>query len=161
MVKNALERAKMIDMNSIVDLKMRSKLFLSYSEACLQAINDFTKKLPGFYPGSEDEHSITRIQLINPSFSATPEVLLMQKGSNLIKEWDANCASTIFFFERNLEEDAGEEEGEESLKITEPWILKYEIRFTEDAIETTKNGEHLFIPTQGTNPKTNFTSSYH
>jgi hypothetical protein len=141
---------------SIMDFKLRSKLFLSYSETVFAVNEDFNDKLKIIYPDSVD-HNINLFSVTNPSIlppTADAMDIINHKLAQKFYQtnWDDNCTSVLFFAD-NSEDD------EEMNGDLNSWLLKYEIFFIEDAIEISKNGNYLFSTMNV--PQTEFTSTYH
>lgn len=134
----------------MVELKVKSKHYLSFYEASVHTQADFDLKLPFLYPGSseDEEHPIRVTTVMNPTF-VTPSSKDLEAGGR----WDDDCCATVFFSESS--EDDDEEEG-----LPNNWLLKYEIRFINDGIELfAKNGEEAFAAVDV--PLNDFTSAYH
>lgn len=155
-VKTMLEQLKITAMTGLViDFKLRSKLFLSYSEATNAAHDDFKKKLEVIYP-DKLEHKINSFAVANPAILAQSsemiEDLAEKFGLKYLSGWDENCCSVLFF--------ADNPDDEEEINLDpNAWMFKYEILYTEDAIELSGNGDFVFSPMNV--PHTQFTSTYH
>ena len=136
----------------LVDFKVRSQLYATFEDAVEGAETDFEMKLEQVYDDDED-HQISFMSVMNPKFAnggKTIEVQLSDKYTARQNLWEDNCCASLFFLEgddSSMPED--EEEGEEAdIPATGPaqWMFKYEIYWSEDAIEFTKNGEYIFEP---------------
>jgi len=155
-VKAMLIKQNITEMTGlVVDFKLRSKLFLSFSEATLSAYKDFDNKLKSIYPDKE-EHNVSQFSVANPSAlpnnDPVAESLVEKFNGRRVGKWDSNCCSTIYFAD-NPEED-------EDINLSvDSWMIKYEIYFTEDAIELSGNGAYIF--SQINVPRTQFNSTYH
>jgi len=154
-VKSMLDKQGLSSV-TMVDFKMRSKLFMSYQETLNAALADFDNKLTKLYV-KKGEHFIGSFTLSNPAV-LTPEsdvmaAMIAKFGGNYLNDWDENCASVIFFAE-NPDGD-----GEKAVLNATSWMVKYEVLFTDDAIELTGNGDFAFEPMNV--PKTQFSSAYH
>lgn len=139
----------------IVDFKLRSKLFLSFTEATLAAHDDFDNKLDSIYP-DKLEHNVSQFSVANPSILTKNHEMITNMaekfGGKSLANWDSNCCSVIFFVDNP--------ESDEDININaNAWMLKYEVYFTEDAIELSGNGDFVFAPMNV--PHTQFTSTYH
>ena len=144
-IKSFIERSGIKTFNeSIVDFKMRSQLYMSYGDAQSHAYDDFDKKLKVLYDDKE-EHCIKSVSVINPKYALPSEGLLQAMANSFSQgNWADECCNVLFFA------DVASEESE----ITpNAWMLKYEILFSDDAIELPSNGD--FAVTN------NSTSSYH
>lgn len=157
-VKTMLARQKVTDMTgTMIDFKLRSKLFLTYPDAVTGVHEDFDKKLQVIYDDKE-EHQVNQFSVANPLIlGVDPEMMatLSEKyGGNFLNDWDETCCSVMFF---------ADNPDEESEIVTHPnpnaWMFKYEIMFMEDAIELSGNGDFVFSPINV--PHNSFTSSYH
>jgi hypothetical protein len=138
----------------IVDFKMRSKLFMSYGEALSAANGDFEQKALAFY--TKGEHFISQFMIANPSImiqdADSIEALTAKFGAKYLSGWDDNCCSVLFF--------ADNSEGEEIAALNaNSWLVKYEIFYSDDAIELSGNGDFAFEPMNI--PRTQFSSTYH
>ena len=149
-----------IDTLPLVDFKVRSKLYFGFNEASEGAQEDFESKLKHLYL-DDAKHSINFILVMNPSFG--PEALhnsLIRKFGASASVWEENCCGTIFFSESTSEDEDEEDDSYgDSIAAGSEWMFKYEIYFSEDAIEFTKNGEYVFNPVQISHMS--ITSSYH
>lgn len=139
----------------MIDFKLRSKLYLSYSEAKNGAIDDFDKKLEAIFPDKE-EHQVSQFSVANPAILGQSNDLMQELankyGGNFLSDWDENCCSVIFF--------ADNPDGDDETELSpNSWMFKYEVMFTEDAIELSGNGDFVFSPINV--PHNSFTSSYH
>jgi len=139
----------------VVDFKLRSKLFLTFTEATLAANDDFDNKLSSIYPDKK-EHNVSQFSVANPSILTKNHEIITNMaekfGGKSLSNWDNNCCSVIFFA------DNPEEDKDINLDVN-AWMLKYEIYFTEDAIELSGNGDFVF--SQMNVPHTQFKSTYH
>jgi hypothetical protein len=145
-VRSLLERAKMFETTeSMMDFKMRSKLYMSYKEAVKHAHDDINKKIPAVFPErkeSDEKQPLKIIGLMNPKMIPTSSEIaqrIFEKFGGSSEFWDEKCCSTIFLTE------AGANEEEDELPTS--WMFKYEVYFIEDPIELLKNGEYAFTPT--------------
>lgn len=127
--------------DSLADLKVRSKYFVSYSEILKHAQDDFRKKLPKIFPVSDDpkstnENAIKGMTIMNPKFS-----MIDQDDERLVgQEWDDDCIGSMFFCNAASDDD-------ESDDFPTSWMVRYEIFFEDDVIQLVlKNGEHAFDP---------------
>ena len=148
------------DIQSLVDFRVRSKLFLGLNETSLAAQEDFEKRLEFLYPADET-YALNFIQVTNPSFG---EATLQDQQDLAYCEWEESCCSAIFF----SEDDEGNDNIETQENIEMPsgyevplveWMFKYELHMCKDAIEYTRNGEYVFSPKDI--PHMSMTSSYH
>jgi hypothetical protein len=150
--------------DSLIQLKARSKLYHTIEAAVDGAHNDFSLKLEAMYD-EEENPAFTTITAINPK-QLDPKIqtrVTTEFGED--GRWDDNCHASIFFCEVAPDSPLDDMEDEELQQLTEEeisaidkpttWQLKYEIYFTDDAIEVTSNGEYAF-----TGPMVQ-TSSYH
>lgn len=144
-VKTLLDKIKIIELSdSMIDFKIRSKLYLSYTESVIHVHDDIKLKLSAIFPeieeGQEKSAFIKVVSLMNPHYAIMSEISqkLAEKFGNLNDHWDENCCSAIFLSE-------GEKDEEED-DIPKTWMFKYEIFYVEDPIEICKNGEYAFAP---------------
>jgi hypothetical protein len=156
LIKTMLSQQKITSMTGLMlDFKLRSKLFLSYIEAMTSVNEDFNNKLDSIYT-DKNTHGVAMFTVANPSIIAqTTDIESMVKrfsGKNL-SDWDENCVCAVFFADNNVEDD------EEINSDPNSWLMKYEIFYTEDAIELSGNGNFLFSAMNV--PQTQFTSTYH
>lgn len=156
LVKTTLSNQGVTSLTGLmIDFKLRSKLFISYTEAMLAANDDFTKKLESFYPDKQ-EHQVCQYSVANPSILASSdevaEKMSIKFGMNYLNGWDDNCCSVIFF----ADNPTGEEDPD-----LEPnaWMIKYEILYTDNSIELSGNGDFVFAPINV--PRASFNSTYH
>jgi len=144
-------------MDTVLDLKTRSKLFLSFTEATVHVHADFDKKLALIYPEKKD-HQIRHISVLNPAFmmpgSNLMQALAERFGGKALDNWDENCCSAIFFAEA-----ADEDDDEDRHTDPNSWMVKYEVFYTDDAIELSGNGDFVFSPLSV--PHNMITSTYH
>lgn len=130
--------------DSLADLRVRSKYFLSNSETLQHATDDFEKKLTKIFPAQEgvskgvELGAVKVVTLMNPKFAlkqlTEPHPFLADQ------KWDDNCTATMFFCETT-----GQDLKEKDMPRT--WMMKYEIFFEEDTIQLVdKNGTHAFDP---------------
>lgn len=155
-VKSMLDKQGVTALTGFVlDMKLRSKLFISKSETTRAAIIDFHKKLELIYPDSgEVEHYVSQFAISNPKLTSKDVILemLSKFGSKYLNNWDENCCSVIFF--------ADNPNHEEEINLDpNSWMVKYEILYVEDAIELAGNGDFIFA--QMDVPQTTFNSTYH
>jgi hypothetical protein len=133
---------------------------LGFNEASEAAQEDFSDKLEYLYIDDAKYH-INFMLVMNPSFG--PEALhnqLINRFGSSASIWEENCCGAIFFSESDSDdEDEDEEEIEADYSPERDWMFKYEIYFSEDSIEFTKNGEYVFSPAQISHMS--MTSSYH
>ena len=158
-VKSMLERQGVFSMvDTMIDFKLRSKLFMSYSEANAGAIEDFDKKLKLIFTDKE-VHEINHFSVINPAFASQSadamEELIRRLGSKAMGEWDENCCNVLFFAANSQVR----EPNQDSKIDPNSWMFKYEIFYTEDAMELSGNGDIIF--SEMNVPHTEFTSTYH
>ena len=155
-VKTMLNKQGITSMTGmIVDFKLRSKLFLSFTEATLAANDDFNNKLEAVYPDKE-EHNISQFSVANPAILSRNNEMITKMaekfGGKSLEDWDSNCCSVVFFVD-NPEQD-------DDINLDpNSWMFKYEIFFTEDAIELSGNGDFVFSKMNV--PHTEFRSTYH
>lgn len=150
-IKTMLETSGVTKMTGmVVDFKLRSKLFMSYSESINAITEDFKKKILSIY-GIIDEQYISKFIVMNPLIFHPDHAEVNVIDGNYYT-WDENCFSVIFYVDNP--------EGDDELPITaNSWMFKYEIFFTEDAIELSRNGDHIFSSMDI--PITELSSSYH
>ena len=155
-VKAMLSKQGIITMTGfVVDFKLRSKLFLSFTEATIAANVDFDNKLSIIYPDKK-EHNISHFSVANPAIlpnnDQLAEAMAEKFSGRRGGKWDNNCCSVIFF--------ADNPDVDENINLqVNSWMFKYEIYFTEDAIELSTNGDYIF--SQMNLPRTQFNSTYH
>lgn len=155
-VKSMLDRQKITAMTGfMIDFKLRSKLFISFSETTLAAYDDFQKKLALIYPDKQ-EHHVSQFSIANPAVFSTDGDLIQSLaekfGGKYLNNWDENCSSVIFF--------ADNPDAVDDVSLNpNSWMFKYEIFFSEDAIELSGNGDFVF--SQMNVPYTQFNSTYH
>lgn len=127
---------------SLIDFKIRSKLYVSYKESVERIHDDISKKIPAIFPNHKkgEQHPLKVINLMNPAFAIGSEMSekLFEKYGAVEDYWDDKCCSSIFLSEASEYEDESE--------MPAVWMFKYEIFFVEDAIEISKNGEYAFHP---------------
>lgn len=151
-----LEQQKVNALTGVmIDFKLRSRLFLSYSEASNAAHEDFNSKAEIIYPDKQ-EHLVSQFSVANPIIldqnSDVIEAMAEKFGGKYLSNWDDNCCSVIFF--------ADNPESDDEINLDpNSWMFKYEILFSEDAIELSGNGDFVFSPMNVAHSQ--FTSSYH
>jgi len=156
-VKSMIERMKLVNMmGTMIDVKLRSKLFMSYTETMNDVNADFEKKKEAIYPG-EKEPNLFSFSVPNPAIIQHPNdfmATMMQQLNSPVNNWDDNCCNVMFFVDDPIiDEDGGAD------LAPNAWMFKYEIFFTEDAIELSGNGDFIF--SQANVARTAFTSTYH
>lgn len=137
-IKTMLYNKKMSNItDSMVDFKLRSKLFFSYTDALSAATDDCHNKLDDIYE-DKSEHNISVFSISNPSLMDPNSQIEDFLHNTHIKAWDENCASVLFF------SDNKDEPSEVNINLNE-LMLKYEIFFSEDAMELPGNGDFIFM----------------
>jgi len=156
-IQSMLERTGLAAMmDTMIDFKLRSRLFMSYKDALTAANGDFEKKCPGVYPGVEDPNYFS-LSVPNPELVSQPNNLMAAIAAQLNttnNNWDPHCCNVLFFTDEPI---IDEDEETAQLSINS-WMFKYEIYYTEDAIELAGNGDYVF--SQMNLPKTQFSSTY-
>ena len=71
-VKTMLDRQGITELTGFVlDMKLRSKLFINKTETTMAALNDFHKKLPLIYPDADIiAHYVSQFSITNPKLSS-------------------------------------------------------------------------------------------
>jgi hypothetical protein len=129
---------------SVMEFKIRSKLYHDYAEVTNAAHTDFDMKCDKMYSRNEiDTKDIRWVTAINPLCDPDIE---QAAESFVTSDWETNCAGSIFFIEGEADD---EEEDEDSDIFIEPhsWMFKYELYFVEDTMEVPVNGESAISPT--------------
>lgn len=134
----------------LVDFKVRSQLYSSFEDAVDGAETDFEMKLEQIYDDDEN-HQISFMSVMNPKYANGGNALqaqLAEKFAARQNQWDDNCYASLFFLEGDDTASVEDDEEEDDSPVTgaAQWMFKYEIFFSEDAIEFTKNGENVFEP---------------
>lgn len=155
-VNALLERSKMLEnTESMIDFKMRSKLYLNYKEAINHINLDISKKIPAIFPNSVkgEKHPLKIISLMNPAFTVMSELAqkLFEQFGPAEQHWDEKCCSAMFLTE-------GSEDESDDDVLPQTWMFKYETFYVEDLIELVKNGEYAFNPANVATQ--NFNSTY-
>jgi hypothetical protein len=143
LIKKYLEEFISIN-DSLVDFKVRSKLFLNFDETIEHVNLDFDKKA-NLILGS-DEALFKIASVINPAY-ASPEVMedmIDEFGVEAAEAWDKHCYGIEFFLEDVIVDQNS-------------WMCKYEIFGTTDGIELSGNGDFVISAMQ-VQP---YTSTYH
>lgn len=125
---------------SITDIVIRSRSFISYAEVCNHLDLDFQKKMNVLYPGKTDEMRMGQISVVNPAFAVSPEMakeLYEKTGREDL--WRDNSCSMIFYHDLEGDED-DETTDEGDIVLPDSWILKYEILYSDDEIDLTECG---------------------
>jgi len=141
-VKRLLDNLGMYDISDdFIDLKVRSKIFNTFSETCEHAVKDFDRKMDVLYLEDEEVHTIKIINAINPIYGEVSASITQSYAQALMSatktgDWDANCVGTFFYTE-------ADEESAEALK-PESWMFKYEAFIAEDVMEVCHNGESTY-----------------
>lgn len=146
-VLNMLKNIKLKDLDeSMVDFKIRSKLYMKFEETMVAINADFDRKVEALWPGEDKEKArkthVLSYAVSNPvhMVQENPEFFaqIMEKFGQKPTGWDEECDVTIFF----AEGDATDEENE----MPSTWMFKYELYHLEDAIalNAKKNGEYIF-----------------
>lgn len=152
-----LNRLKIIEMSrGIVDLKVRSKIYRSFSEAVQASHTDFHSKMSFLY--EKEKQQVESTTVMNPTFMGN-SVALLEVAATYGPQatvWDENCCAAIFMSEKRFVEDQPREEENE---LPPTMMFKYEVMFTEDAIELTRNGDFVISPANI--PSHNYNSTYH
>jgi len=121
----------------MLDFKIRSRLFRSFTEAKHSAQEDFDRKLPVLY--TEGDARIRTVTVMNPAFVIIGSAVI----DGTAGLWDSNCCGAVFFCEDKVDEVVDEND-ELDHSVPSSWMFKYEIFFSDDAIEISKNGEYAF-----------------
>lgn len=141
-------------MDTMIDFKLRSRLFMSYKDALAAAKGDFEKKKPAVYPEEEDPNYFS-ISVPNPDMVSQQTNIMAAIAAQLnSNNWDPSCCNVLFFADEPI---IDEDDGTTKFGLNS-WMFKYEINVTNDAIELAGNGDHVF--SQINLPKTQFTSTY-
>lgn len=155
-VKTMLDKQGVTELTGFVlDMKLRSKLFISKTETTTAALIDFHKKLPLIYTDADKtEHYVSQFSIVNPKLTSEADVsdMLAKFGGKYLNNWDENCCGVMFFA------DNPNYEAEINLDPNS-WMVKYEILYSDDAIELAGNGDFIFA--QMDVPRTTFNSTYH
>lgn len=156
-----LERIKMKSIDeSMVDFKIRSKLYLTQLEAMVAVEHDFEKKVKVLFPeAATEKDAYQRIKVV----SVSNPMLMMRENPDLIANviekygqsplgWDEDCEVSIYYTEIDPDDDEDE--------MPNTWMFKYEVYVIEDEMKLTikpKNGDYIFknVATYG------MTSTYH
>lgn len=155
-VMGLLDRIKMKQLDkSMVDFKIRSKLYMKFEEVVDAVNEDFESKLEMLYPKKTSKQRHEKIKLItiaNPlkMMQDNPEALaaIIEKFGHTAGGWDEDCEITFFFTEDEYEDE----------DVPSTWMFKFEVYHIDDEISLSlKNGERIFrnIATAGV------TSTYH
>jgi hypothetical protein len=167
-VKDMLDRTKLTAMTeSLTDIRIRSKHYLNFEEACENCQADFYRKLPALFPvkpgmTTDEAHEIVHVTVMNPIFAVDPELAaqIAERFGDQQSRWDDNCCGTMFFCEADQSDDEGEMMDDEVIdQLPSTWLFKYEICFEDDAIDYLKNGGIAF--NKASIGYCNFTSVYH
>ena len=118
--------------DSMTDLKIRSRPFLSFNETLTRAQEDLSKKELTIFPPSknneEDSHtSIRVVTLMNPKFvlngdRGEAQIVLAHLGDS--DRWDDDCCGAVYMCEVDV--TAADDE------LPSSWMIKYEVRYTDD-----------------------------
>ena len=154
-IKTLLSNISIIT-NNTIDFKLRSRLYLSYSEAINASVKDFNDKLHLLYT-DDKEHQVSSFSVSNPEIFPSNESnleLLGKFGDKYLDGWDDNCCSVVFYADiQNISET------DKIIPMYESWMFKYEIFYSEDSIELSGNGDFIF--SQINVARSEFTSTYH
>lgn len=145
-IKKLLSNLENICLNKdIIEIKIKSKFYLTLSEAMIAARIDFLKKYDIIYI-DDPLKPYNFMSINNPKYMSEDEYKdSFKEGINLIlnniSKWDERCHSVLFFGDtpNELLED------EDVPMDNSNWLIKYEL-FFESEISETKNGEHLTTP---------------
>src|SRR5574343_524414 len=126
-IKTMLDKKGITEMSGMMlDLKIRSKLFISYGEAFSNAQEDFEKKLKAIFPDDE-QHNIRHVSAINPALALRGNHLISAMIEKFVgsamSAWDDNCCGVLFFADMQDGEDVDDPFDPNS------WMLKYEILY--------------------------------
>lgn len=141
---------------SMLEFKVRSKLYHSFEESSEGAYHDFDLKSEILYTDEEVENKNIRwLTATNPAFE------LEDGESPQTDDWEPGVAGTIFFLEVDgpapeTDEDEELSDEEAMMMVSHSWMFKYELKYSMDAIENCVNGEAIFTPALS-----GITSSYH
>ena len=138
-----------------MSFKLRSKLFLSYAETISSVREDYRKKSDIIFQ-SDTKHVSSEIFVANPAILGPNSELIAaladKFGGKYFNDWDDNCCSVFFFIDNP--------EAEEEITVDpNSWLIKYEVMFSEDAIELSGNGDFVFSKVNVST--TSMNSTYH
>jgi hypothetical protein len=134
--------------DTMIDLKVRSRPYMSFTEATIAGHKDFQQKQVAIFNDKKD-YTYRHICVINPEFIMTEsnvshEQIVERFGASAFSSWDDNCCSVLFFL---TDDGVNFEEGEAPEISPDMWMLKYEIMFFDDGLELPGNGDFVFAPT--------------
>ena len=129
--------------DQMVDFKIRSRPYMSFTEATIACHYDYKNKQDAIYTEKE-EHPVRHICVLNPAFVVPVDDLEAQIaekfGHAALNGWSDNCAAVLFFAEADFADESNSEFSPNS------WMLKYEVLSFDDAIELSGNGDFVFSP---------------
>ena len=155
-VKSMMQRQSFLTGSEIIDLKIRSRPFLSFTEAMIAGHKDYSMKHEALYPGQADQHDIRHVSVINPDFMELEDTAdMIRHFGDMAYQWTENCCSALFF--ASIDDEAQEVsfgEVKSPSVLSDTWMIKYEIMTCEDLIEMPGNGDFIF--TGGAHERTLF-----
>lgn len=146
-IKSLLDKLGMSGIQgSMLNLQVRSKMYMTFDDACEAVHNDFELKMPAMYGHDHEKQLIRMVSATNPMFNPDCE------DSSELDNWTDDCAGSVFY---------AEAETEDTDVVVEPnsWMMKYEVFFIEDITEWPRNGDSTYSP-----PEINWrnlSSTYH
>ena len=142
-VKKALTGSAISVVDNVVDFKVRSKLYISFTEAMTNVHEDFEQKLDQL--NIDEDHAVKVLSVMNPSImNASTDLMaaLVEKfGHQSIKTWDDDCCGVTFF----IHVLSGSSENDIEDVTPNDWMLKYEVFYSDDGMEISKNGDFALM----------------
>jgi hypothetical protein len=134
--------------DQMLDLKLRSRPFMCLTESMIGAHKDASVKIDSIFnpdkktPDYNFRHVcvMNPIMIMNECGESDLAEIASKFGPDALYNWDENCCGVLFFMPNGgapiEEKDIGPDE----------WMLKYEIMYYEDSIESAGNGDFVFAP---------------
>lgn len=135
----------------MIDLKARSRPYMSLTEVTIAAHKDAQLKLKSIFDDETDEHrdpnfTVNHVCVMNPLMlmaecgEIDQEAIAERFGPGALYNWDDNCCSAMFFLTNHKKiNDASDISSDD-------WLLKYEVMYFSDSIEIAGNGDFVFAP---------------
>lgn len=151
-VKSMIARQDIFkDGEMMVDFKVRSRPFMSFTETTIASHKDYQVKHSALFGKKPDEEcNVRHICVINPDFMMTEmhaDDVPEQFGMSAMNNWSENCCCVLFFNSCEECADSPAPFGRISQSPStekDSWMLKYEVMFFDDIIEMPSNGDFVF-----------------
>lgn len=151
-VRSMIERQSLFSgTEQMIDLKVRSRPYLSFTEATFASHTDYSKKHEILFPEDFNDQSVRHVCVINPDFmivDGNEDVIEQFNAAKYV--WSENCCSALFFASPVASEDGIETTHFGKLNkptvddLLNSWMLKYEVMSYDSMIEHASNGDFVF-----------------